>query len=81
MNIAVIPTQGGSKRVPRKKGIVISVHYIPVHLHPFYRKTFHASLCLCSVAEAAYEQVISMQMLTGMTDYNVDYVLNTIISD
>jgi CMP-2-keto-3-deoxyoctulosonic acid synthetase len=28
----------------RGKGIAVNVHYIPVHLHPFYREKFHAGL-------------------------------------
>jgi len=55
----------------RKNGIAVNVHYIPVHLHPFYRKKFHTALGLCPVAEAAYEQIISLPMFPGMTDENV----------
>jgi CMP-N-acetylneuraminic acid synthetase len=47
--VAIISARGGSKRIPRKKGIVVNVHYMPVHLHPFYRKAFHSSLSMfCS---------------------------------
>lgn len=55
----------------RKKGIGVNVHYIPVHLHPFYREKFHTDTGLCPVAEAAYEQIISLPMFPGMTDENV----------
>ena len=59
----------------RKKGIAVNVHYIPVHLHPFYRKKYHTGLGLCPVAEAAYEQIISLPMFPGITDEDIDYVL------
>ena len=60
----------------REQGVCVNVHYIPVHLHPFYRETFHARLGLCPVAEAAYEQIISLPMFPGMTDEDVERVIN-----
>ncbi|GAG54459.1 unnamed protein product, partial [marine sediment metagenome] len=41
----------------RAEGIGANVHYIPVHLHSFYRKKFHTGQGLCPMAEAAYEQI------------------------
>jgi hypothetical protein len=32
--LAIIPAHGGNERTPRKKGIAINVHYMPVHLNP-----------------------------------------------
>ena len=58
----------------REKGIAINVHYIPVHLHPFYRKKLHTETGLCPVAEAAYEQIISLPMFPGMSDEDVGEV-------
>lgn len=60
----------------REKGIGVNVHYIPVHLHPFYREKFHTGPGLCPVAEAAYEQIISLPMFPGMTDADVEKVIN-----
>ena len=60
----------------REKGIGINVHYIPVHLHPFYREKFHTGPGLCPNAEAAYEQIISLPMFPGMTDEDVKKVIN-----
>ena len=34
------------------EGIGVNVHYIPVHLHPFYRERFDTSPGLCPVAES-----------------------------
>ncbi len=63
----------------REKGIVVNVHYIPVHLHPFYRNKFNAGPGLCPVAEAAYEQIISLPMFPGMTDEDVEKVVAIVI--
>jgi perosamine synthetase len=60
----------------RENGIGVNVHYIPVHLHPFYREKFHTGTGLCPVAEAAYEQIISIPMFAGMTDEDVEKVID-----
>ena len=59
-----------------EKGMGVNVHYIPVHLHSFYREKFHAGLGLCPGAETAYEQIISLHMFPGMTDEDVENVIN-----
>jgi perosamine synthetase len=38
----------------REQGIAVNVHYIPVHLHPFYQRRFGTAPGLCPAAEAAY---------------------------
>ncbi len=62
----------------REKGIGVNVHYIPVHLHPYYRQKFHTGPGLCPVAERAYEQILSLPMFPGMTDDDVNRVITTI---
>ncbi|OEU67719.1 MAG: hypothetical protein BBJ57_06245 [Desulfobacterales bacterium PC51MH44] len=42
-------------QIVRAGGIGVNVHYIPVHLHPFYKDKFNTGPGLCPVAEAAYE--------------------------
>lgn len=62
----------------RAAGIGAAVHYIPVHLHPFYRDRFGARPGLCPVAEAAYEEILSLPLFPAMTDAEVDFVVATI---
>jgi len=62
----------------REEGIGVNVHYIPVHLHPFYKKKFHTSQGLCPIAETAYEQIISIPIFPGMTDEDVEGVIKAI---
>lgn len=62
----------------RENGIGVNVHYIPVHLHPFYRNRFGTGPGLCPVAEAAYEQILSLPMFPGMTDEDVENVIKTV---
>jgi perosamine synthetase len=62
----------------RSAGVGVNVHYIPVHLHPFYRERFGTGPGLCPVAEAAYEQIISLPLFPGMDDLDVEYVIEAV---
>ena len=62
----------------RTAGIGVNVHYIPVHLHPYYRRQFGTEPGLCPVAEAAYEQIISLPIYPGITDTSVDEVIEAV---
>ncbi|WP_456324643.1 UDP-4-amino-4,6-dideoxy-N-acetyl-beta-L-altrosamine transaminase [Desulfonauticus submarinus] len=62
----------------RKKGIGVNVHYIPVHLHPFYRRKFGYGLGLCPVAEDAYEEILSLPIFPGMGDGDVERVVEAV---
>jgi perosamine synthetase len=59
----------------REKGIGVNVHYIPVHLQPFYKDKFNTRPGLCPNAEYAYEQIISLPMFPGMSDENIEAVV------
>lgn len=59
----------------RAEGIGVNVHYIPVHLHPYYQQNFGTRPGQCPIAEAAYEEIISLPMFPKMTDADVADVL------
>ena len=59
----------------RAEGIGVNVHYIPVHLHPFYRKRFGTAPGLCPVAETAYWQLITLPMFPAMSDTDAESVV------
>lgn len=59
----------------RARGIGVNVHYIPVHLHPFYRQRFGTGPGLCPIAEAAYERILSLPLFPAMTERDVDDVV------
>jgi perosamine synthetase len=52
----------------RAEGIGVNVHYVPVHLHPFYRRRFGTAEGLCPSAEAAYERLITLPLFPDMTE-------------
>ncbi len=58
-------------RALRAEGIGVNVHYLPVHLHPYYQNKFGTCKGLCPVAEAAYERILSLPMFPAMTDDDV----------
>ncbi|MCZ7590756.1 MAG: UDP-4-amino-4,6-dideoxy-N-acetyl-beta-L-altrosamine transaminase [Kiritimatiellae bacterium] len=62
----------------REQGIGTQVHYIPVHLQPFYRRHFNTALGQCPVAETAYVELLSLPMYPAMTDDDVDTVINAV---
>ncbi|MHC4250741.1 MAG: UDP-4-amino-4,6-dideoxy-N-acetyl-beta-L-altrosamine transaminase [Planctomycetota bacterium] len=59
----------------REAGIGVNVHYVPVHLHPYYRERIGTGPGQCPVAEAAYERVLSLPMLPAMADADVERVV------
>jgi len=59
----------------RAAGIGCNVHYIPVHLHPYYRKTLGTGPGLCPVAEAAFGQILTLPLHPGMSDADCDTVV------
>jgi perosamine synthetase len=67
-------------KVLHEHGIGVNVHYIPVHLHPFYRNRFKTGPGLCPVAEAAYESILSLPMFPAMSDADVSRVIEIITS-
>lgn len=62
----------------RRGGIGANVHYIPVHLHPFYRDRFRTAPGMCPVAERAYERIISLPIFPQMTDSDIETVISVV---
>lgn len=63
--------RGGVFRALRAEGVGVNVHYVPVHLHPYYRNTYGTGPGLCPAAEAAYERILSLPIFPGMTEADV----------
>jgi dTDP-4-amino-4,6-dideoxygalactose transaminase len=52
-----------------------SVHFIPLHIQPFFRDTYHLAAGDFPVALAAYQRAVSLPIYPGMTDEDVDDVI------
>lgn len=59
----------------RERGLGVQVHYIPVHLQPYYRQRFGYGPGDCPHAEAYYEKAISLPLFPALTDEQVDSVV------
>jgi perosamine synthetase len=62
----------------RDAEIGVNVHYIPVHLHPFYQQRFGTHAGQCPVAEEAYEEILSLPMFPMMSDEDSTRVVESI---
>jgi perosamine synthetase len=62
----------------RAEGIGANVHYVPVHMHPYYRARFGDRTGLCPIAEAAYESLVSLPLFPSMTDNDVADVVTAV---
>jgi UDP-4-amino-4,6-dideoxy-N-acetyl-beta-L-altrosamine transaminase len=63
----------------REKGIGTQVHYIPVHLHPYYRENWGFKPGDFPKAELYYEQCLSIPLYPKMTDDDVHRVIEAIL--
>lgn len=60
------------------EGIGVNVHYIPVHLHPYYKEHFGYRGGEYPVAEDAYERLITLPLFPAMTDSDVEDVIEAV---
>lgn len=61
----------------RRDGIGVNVHYLPVYLHSYYRGLGYAP-GLCPVAEAAYDGLLSLPMWHGITEAQLEAVVEAV---
>ena len=62
----------------KKVGVGTQVHYIPVHLQPYYRKRFGYKKKDFINAESFYERLLSIPIYPRMTGKDVKYVASQI---
>jgi dTDP-4-amino-4,6-dideoxygalactose transaminase len=60
------------------RNIGTSVHFIPVHLHPFYQKRLLYPLGGLTEAERLYDRIISLPLYPRMTETDVQDVLTAV---
>ena len=56
-------------------GIGCSVHYIPLHLHPYWRERYGLQAAMFAHSQTAYERMLSLPLYTRMGDGDVDRVV------
>jgi perosamine synthetase len=63
----------------KQRGILCQVHYIPVHLQPYYREHFKTREGICPVAEAFYQREVSLPMYPALDNEDVAYVAECVL--
>jgi len=64
----------------REASILAQVHYMPVHLHPYYRHAYGYAAGDLPRAEAYYDREVSLPLFPGLSDDDVEYVASVVCS-
>ena len=59
-------------------GIGCSVHYIPLHLHPYWRDRYALDAAQFPHSQHAYERMLSLPLYTRMSDNDVQRVVQAV---
>lgn len=63
----------------KERNIGVSVHFIPLHLHSYYRETYGYSADDFPAAHTAYQGAISLPLHPGLTDGDVSDVIEAVL--
>ncbi len=63
----------------KQRGIGTSVHFIPLHLHPFYRRSYGYRPGDFPNAEAQYSRCISLPIYPTLSEEDVERVISAIV--
>jgi dTDP-4-amino-4,6-dideoxygalactose transaminase len=59
-------------------GIGVSVHYIPLHLHPYWKERYDLRPEQFPHSQKAYERMVTLPLYTRMTDGDVERVIRAV---
>jgi dTDP-4-amino-4,6-dideoxygalactose transaminase len=62
----------------KARGIGTSVHFIPLHLHPYYQRKFGYHWGDFPIAEAQYNRCLSLPIFPSMTHEQVERVIDAV---
>jgi len=62
----------------KRAGIGTSVHWMPLHMHPYYRDTLGCKPSDCPRAASIYPELLSLPLYPDMTLEEVEYVCDTL---
>ncbi|MFO0582486.1 MAG: DegT/DnrJ/EryC1/StrS family aminotransferase [Anaeromyxobacter sp.] len=63
----------------KDRGIGCSVHFIPLHMHPYYRDTFGYRPSDLPTAEGLFRRSISLPLFSAMSDAQVARVIEAVV--
>ena len=62
----------------KREGVGCSVHWRPLHLHPYYQKTFGWRARDFPVATAQWKRLVSLPIFPGMLDAEIEHVIRSV---
>jgi UDP-4-amino-4,6-dideoxy-N-acetyl-beta-L-altrosamine transaminase len=62
----------------RAENIGVNVHYMPLHLHPFYQREFGCKKGDYPKAERYYDRAITLPVFPGMSDEDIEDVIKAV---
>ena len=67
-------------REMKQRGIGCSVHFIPLHIHPYYRELYGYRPDDYPIAYREYMREISLPIYSKMTESDVERVIDSVVS-
>lgn len=61
----------------QKENIGVNVHYLPVYMHPYYRKLGYKK-GICPVAEDMYNRIVTLPLFPSMSNQDIDDVITAV---
>jgi perosamine synthetase len=62
----------------KQRGISTSVHWMPLHMHPYYRETYGYCSSDLPNAAALYPELITLPLYPDLTEAEAEYVCDTV---
>ena len=63
----------------KEAGVGTSVHFIPIHKHPYYKDIFSYNNSDYPIANTVYETCLSLPIYPGLCDVDVQYVIKLVL--
>jgi len=70
--------RGAFVQALKDQEVATSVHFIPLHVHPFYRETYGFAPADFPVAWSEYQRAISLPIYSRMTDEQIRAVIDAV---
>jgi dTDP-4-amino-4,6-dideoxygalactose transaminase len=61
-----------------QSGVASSVHWRPLHLHPYYQESFGWLPEDCPVATETWRRLVSLPLFPGMREEEIEHVIHTV---
>lgn len=62
----------------QQRGIGTSVHWLPLHMHPYYRETYGYAPQDLPAAASLYPEIVTLPLYPDMSDADIQYVCDCI---